>query len=217
MKKTLATLVCLTCSLPVFAANYKGETPAPAAPTGVYMGLYGGYGDVDGAYKNDGEVTEGRFALGYQFYNYDFLGFGAEVGVQSGNTMRLSASDAVIEAGGGLPVQATLKPLVDVLLTVKGALTTSMPVVVILKGGIAYRQLQLEDRSSHNDSLRKVNGEFQAGLGYPLTEHAMLTAYYQGIYSESDAGVSVDSTGNYTSISHIPTENSGFLGLEISL
>lgn len=86
----------------------------------------------------------------------------------------------------------------------------------ILKGGIAYRQLQLNDRTStYNDYLNKINGEFQAGLGVNITKHVMLNAFYQGIYSNNNANVYLDSAGN-TPISHIPTQQAGFLGVEYS-
>ena len=60
--------------------------------------------------------------------------------------MRLSASDAVIAAGGGLPIQATLKQMLDLLVTAKFQISNT-PIYAIVKGGIAYRQLQLEDRN----------------------------------------------------------------------
>jgi len=114
-----------------------------------------------------------------------------------------------------------LKPLVDLLATVRYQAGPDSPYAVILKGGIAYRQLQLNGISSTKDSLSKVNGEFQAGLGYQLTEHAQLTAMYQGIYSSSNAGVQFNSTDNlglmnvgYISVAQIPTQNSGFLGID---
>jgi hypothetical protein len=90
-------------------------------------------------------------------------------------------------------------------------------VLGIVKAGIAYRQLQLEDRTSPSDSLQQVNGELQVGLGYKLTDHATLTAFYQGIYAGGNAGVSTDATGDNTYISRIPTQQAGFLGIEYSL
>ena len=219
MKKILATLVCLFCSLPAFAAHdFKGEATRMGwwSPSRLYMGAFTGYGAADGAYKNDGQFAQGRLVFGLQALEFGALAFGIETGVQLGNTMRLSASDAVIAAGGGLPVQATLKQLIDLLITAKFQLS-NMPIFAIVKGGIAYRQLQLEDRTSSSDSLQQVNGEFQAGLGYKLTEHVMLTALYQGIYSSNNAGVSVDASGDNTYINNIPTQQAGFLGLEYSL
>ena len=138
---------------------------------------------------------------------------GAELGVQSGNTMRLNASQDIIDAAGELPIQSTLKPFVDALITVQYQFHPSRPLFAILKGGIAYRQLQLNDRSSSQDSLSKVNGEFQAGLGFGVTENIRITALYQGIYSTSNPGIALNSVSDVT-ISHIPTQQAGLLGVE---
>lgn len=90
------------------------------------------------------------------------------------------------------------------------------PIYYILKGGIAYRQVQLDDRTStYGDGLSHVTGELQAGLGMNVTEHVLLNVFYQGIYSNSNASVSLDSSGN-TPITHIPTQQAGFLGVEYS-
>ena len=224
----VATLISLSLFGSSFAATnttaaidsvYKQE--AAQCPwwsaSRIYMGAYGGYGVVSGAYDNDGDVAFSRLTLGLHAYEYQQISFGAELGVQSGNTMRLDASSAVINSLGGLQPQATLKPFIDLLVTVKKQLINTAPLFGILKGGIAYRQLQLENSNSSSDTVRKVNCELQAGLGYTLTEHAMLTAFYQGIYSNSSAGVSADASGANTYINNIPTQQAGFLGIEYSL
>jgi len=215
MKKTLSA--CLLClSLPAFSGGIDETILIESAGvSNIHVGAYGGYGNVNGGYKDDGKIAQGRLSLGIHAIEFNIISFGLEAGVQSGNTMRLSADSALIDELGGLPIQATLKPSVDALITAKGQLFASQPLFIILKGGIAYRQLQLEDRSSSQDGLRKIAGEFQAGLGFNITEQAMLTAYYQGIYGGSDAKVSINWVGDAT-ISHIPTQQSGFLGVEYS-
>jgi hypothetical protein len=220
MKKIAgAALISVLISLPAFATtDYKSNNMVPAWLTSrVYMGAYGGYGTIDGAYENDGDFTQGRLSLGLNAYQYQRAMFGAEIAVQSGNSMRLQVSPAVLAALGGLPVQVTLKPFVDLLVTVKGQITDRFPLIAFLKGGIAYRQMQLNDRISSKDYLSQVNGELQAGLGYKLTEYATLTAFYQGIYSKSSAGVSVDPTGEFTYINQIPTQQAGFVGIEYTI
>ncbi len=212
----LVSLICLSAALPVYAASFSANSVADWwSPSRLYMGAYGGYGSVDGAYHNDGQVTQGRLTLGLHAAEYNNILFGMEAGVQSGNTMRLSASSAVTTASGGLPIQSTLKPVLDLLVTFKARLTPSYPLFGIVKGGIAYRQLQLNDRASSADNLKKINGELQAGLGFSVTDHILLTAFYQGIYSGNNAGVSVSSDGDIT-ISRIPTQQAGFMGIEYS-
>lgn len=179
-----------------------------------YVGGYGGYGKVAGGYKSDGNVAQGRFTLGVYAHHYKQWMFGGEAGVQSGNTMRLSASTSVIDPNTDLPPQAILKPLLDLLFTVKGQIHSDKPFYYIFKGGVAYRQFQLEDRTStYGDALSKIAGEFQAGLGVNMTDHVLLNAFYQGIYSQNNAGVYLDSAGN-TPIAYIPTQQAGFLGVQ---
>lgn len=213
IRKIVATsLIGLACSFPAHAGT-MGETHVPCSS--FYMGAFGGYGVVEGALNDDGNVTQGRLTFGWrgpEFYN---ILWGAELGVQSGNTMRLSAPPALIAAAGDLPLQSVLKPFPDVLVTAKFQFPTAMPLSVIAKGGIAYRQLQFLDRSSARDTLNKVNGEFQGGLGMNVTDHVMLTAFYQGIYSTNTAGAALNSVGDVT-ISNIPTQQAGFLGVEYS-
>jgi hypothetical protein len=162
------------------------------SPARLSVGAYGGYGAVNGAYKQDGQFAQTRLALGLRAAEYHVLTLGVEAGVQSGNSMRLTASDAFITATGGLPIQSTLKPLIDLLVTVKGQLLPNNPLFGILKGGVAYRQLTLENRTSARDGLRQVNGELQAGLAYNITSHATITAFYQGIYSGANAGLAIN-------------------------
>ena len=217
MKKLLG-LSCLLSSLSLMAGT-MGET-ATFSP--VYLGVYGGYGNIDGAINQDGNFTQFRSALGARLpWKPLNLQLGGELGVQWGNIMRLSATEDIIDINGGLPIQATLKPIADALVTLKYQLSPESPVSVLLKGGIAYRQLQLNAQTSPTDALSKVNGELQAGLTYQLSEHAQFIAVYQGIYSSSNAGVQYTSLGfdgyfdyGYLTISQIPTQQSGFLGIE---
>ena len=185
-------------------------------PSFFYIGAYGGYGAVSGGYKHDGKVAQGRLSLGHHVKQYKNVFFGGEIGIQSGNTMRLEASPSVINPATDLPPQATLKPLIDLLFTAKGQILPEKNLYYLLKGGVAYRQLQLDDRTAtYGDGLSNVTGELQAGLGMNITEHVFLNVFYQGIYSNSTAGVTLDSAGN-TPISHIPTQQAGFLGIEYS-
>lgn len=93
----------------------------------LYVGGYGGYGTVSGGYKNDGNVAQGRFTLGIHAKQYKLWMLGGEVGIQSGNTMRLATSSAVIDSTTDLLPQATLKPFLDLLLTVKGQIRPDKP------------------------------------------------------------------------------------------
>lgn len=221
--KLACSILGLITSLSVNAGT-MGEATVSSLPP-MYMGAYGGYGAIDGAYPNDGDFAQGRLALGVNPWTYKNWTFGIEAAVQSGNSLRLSTTDEIIDAAGGLPVQSTLKPLLDLLVTVKGTIPSHDDFSYFFKGGIAYRQLNLENRSSEHDTLQDVNGEFQAGLGYKINEHVTLNAFYQGIYSQNNAGITLSNVGdvfddsldnslNDINISHIPTQQAGFLGID---
>lgn len=207
----------LTCMLSSLAANAStmGNALTPSFLSSLYIGAFGGYGVINGAYKQDGNFAQGMLTLGFRAVEFRHFIFGIEGALQSGNTLRLYASPALIEAGGGLPIQANLKPILDFLITVKRPLPTYQPVSLILKGGIAYRQLQFADRTSTQDTLNRVNGEFQGGLSYQITDHAMLTAFYQGIYSTGNAEININNARD-TLMSSIPTQQAGLLGMEYS-
>lgn len=185
----------------------------PTSP--LYLGAYGGYGASSGAYNEDGQFAQGRLALGFTTPVKN-VGLGAEIGIQSGNTMRLNASSSLLNSTGGLPIQVTLKPLVDLLGAVDFMPSNTVPVHLIFKGGIAYRQLTLDYRTSASDSLRKVNFEAQVGLGYNLSNNFVISGFYQGIYSGGSADLGTNSVGDVT-LGRIPTQQAGFLGIEYLL
>lgn len=209
IKKIMMGLIVSFCPIAAFSGA-MGTTPLQ-----FYMGAHGGYGAMDGGYERDGYSALGRLSFGVHAKEYKQWLLGAELGVQSGNDLRLKVNSSVIDASGGLPVQATSKPFVDLLATIKMQIEQNKPLFLLVKGGVAFRQFQLEDRTSSSDSLTKANGEFQGGLGLQMTEHVSLLVMYQGIYENNTAGVKLNSV-NDTTISHIPTQQAGLFGVEYS-
>ncbi len=206
MKRILTTsLVSFSLSLPAFAMNLPDYT----------IGAYGGYGNLSGAVKQDGQMVQGRLALGVNGAEYYSAIVGGELGVESGNNIRLQANPNLIATAGGLPLQASLKTMADFLLTLKLRFSDHYPVLGIVKGGIAYRQLQLNNRDSSRDSLQKVSPELQLGLGISVSDHATISAFYQGIYSGNTAGAQLTSNNDVT-IRQIPTQQALFLGVDYS-
>jgi hypothetical protein len=179
-----------------------------------YVGASGGYSAVSGTHDETGSVA-GRLVLGLNAYETEPMIWGLELGVQSGSDLRLDASDEVI-GDFGLPIEADLKPLADILLTVKTESSEEDPWSVFGKVGAALRQLSLSDRSSSQDTITRFAPEVQLGAGYQISKKATLVLYYQGIYADDDADVSLDDDGN-TQIDKIPMQNGGFLGVEYQL
>jgi hypothetical protein len=204
----------------VFAASLyaKQEDPPPPAccsdfPSKMFVGAYG---VLSGAYENDGMSAFGRLTFGVDAWNWNRYGFGFEVSFQSGNTVRLEASDAIIAAAGGLPIQASLKPIIDFLVSAKCRLTDSYPLYLFAKGGFAFRQLQLEGRTSSSDQINRVNGEIQAGFSYQLTPHGRISVSYQAIISKENSGIKA-SPSNDILLNSIPMQQGALIGIEYSL
>ena len=176
-----------------------------------YFGIFGGYGAIDGALNNEGQYTQYRLSLGVDAYKMEKLPicFGLEAAVQSGNFMALDAN--WVSGTSALSPESILKPFMDFLVAVNYNFYEKWD--LIAKGGFAYRQLQLTDRHSSADYLAKVNGEFQAGIGYQITKQTRIVALYQGIYSTSDAGTYLTSN-DCTGIVHIPTQQAGLIGFD---
>lgn len=199
MKKLILGFACLLATTTAF----------PNSLQNFYLGAYGGYGAMSGTSGSTGDYASGQFALGWQYNKHHRIQWGAETGIQSGNTMNLGNTNQ------GLPLNATLKPSFDFLATLKAQLFDTYPVFGILKFGFDYEQVDLNSVSSSQDTVNNVNPELEAGFGYNITPRAMITAFYQGIYSGGNANVGTDINGNPT-IGRVPTQNAGFIGIEYS-
>ena len=174
-----------------------------------------GYTVYEDMYRADGQTALGRFAIGRDVYAGHVLTWGLEVGVQNGNTMRYFPSLSAIDALGSLPIQATVKPMLDVLATLKTNSFGTTPVFAQFKGGIAYRRWQFNDRNSI-DGKSQIAGEMQAGLGYAISERTSLGVSYQGIFGGNpDFHVNADTATGH--VNNIPIQNGVLLGLTVTV
>ncbi|KTD72569.1 hypothetical protein [Legionella tucsonensis] len=200
-------------ALPVVAGSMGGTGGPVSHPWSLTGSL--GYTVYEDMYRGDGQTAVGRFAIGRDVYTGHSLTWGLEMGVQNGNTMRYFPSQAAVDALGGLPIQTTVKPMLDLLATLKSNSFGTTPVFAQLKGGIAYRRWQFNDRDSINDKSQ-IAGEVQAGLGCAISERASLSLSYQGVFgSNPDFRFNADSaTGR---VSNIPIQNGVLLGLMVAV
>ena len=159
----------------------------------------------------DGQTALGRFAIARDFGTFKTVRFGAEVGVQSSNTFRPDIPQEDLDIVGGLHPQLVIKPMLDLLATASFQPVESVPVDGIVKLGIAYRRLQINDRVTFND-LSQVAFEVQAGLGMQVSERANLSLSYQGVFDGSTSyTINPDTfTGH---VSNIPALNGILLSL----
>lgn len=174
-----------------------------------------GYTDYLSMYSNDGETLLGRLAFHRAFYIKQAITYGLELGVQNGNKMRLSVPQATLDELGSTPIQSTAKPLLDLLATTKIQPFNFNPLFGEIKGGIAYRQWQFDDRDSINN-LSNIAVEVQAGVGYSISQVTQLSLLYQGIFG-GDPNFSVDSSNTTGSVSTIPIQQGVLLSLSHTL
>ena len=172
-----------------------------------------GYTNYQAMYLNTGQTMLGRLAIGKEFFTKEAFGFGMELGVQNGNSMQLGASDEALNVLGGLPIQSTVKPVFDVLATLSTAPIGRSILFGQLKGGVAYRSWQFEDRHSINN-LSRLAGEVQAGLGFQLSERTKLSLLYQGIFG-GNPKFSVNPITETGHVNSIPIQQGLLLSLSL--
>jgi hypothetical protein len=163
--------------------------------------------------NDDGQTAIGRLSLGHMLLTKPSWQAGIEAGIQSGNTMRLNLPKESIDTLGGVPLEVKIKPLLDVLVSFKTEPLTSFPIVAWLKGGAAYRQLQL-DHESVND-LNEFSPEIQMGFGYRINELATFNIGYQIIWSKQTM-LNVNPQAETGVLHYIPTQQSLLIGFSFN-
>ncbi len=223
MKKWIAALTGCTLSLSAIAGGTMDKpTSEEYRPWSVIGSLgYTGYknfyhGDASAqAAIGDGKTAVGRFAIARNLGAFKTLGYGVEIGIQSGNIARLDIPQSTIDELGGLLPQVTIKPMLDLLATFSWQPTEDSPLSGLIKPGIAYRRLQVNDRTTFND-LAEVAFELQAGLGMRISDRASLSLNYQGIFARNTT-YSINTTNFTGHIAHIQKQNGLLLGLAYSV
>lgn len=163
--------------------------------------------------NNDGQSAVGRLSLGYALFSDIDWQLGLEAGIQSGNTMRLALPKESIDALGGLPIEAKMKPMLDMLVGLKTMPFSDAPIMAWLKGGMAYRQLQL-DRESVPD-LSQFSPEIQAGLGYQINQQTTINLGYQYVFGKKPE-LAIDPLAETGVLHNIPAQQAVMIGLSFS-
>ena len=163
----------------------------------------------------DGQTAFGRFAIARDLAKRNSIQFGLELGVQSGNIMRLDIPQATLDLLAGMPVQANIKPMIDLLATATTEPLMNTPAYGVLKAGIAYRRMQIDESVTVND-LSQVGFELQAGLGANITDRARLALLYQGVFNGS-TNFTVNIAADTGHVSNIPMQNGILLALSYTL
>lgn len=171
-----------------------------------------GLSRYDFVYNKDGQSTIGRLSFNTQYIASDFFALGLEAGVQNGNTMRLDIPKSTLDLLGGEPVTIIVKPMVDLLVTAQVTPFDDVGFFGFIKGGVAYRQLQV-DRNEVND-LSKTSPELQAGVGYKINDNLALHMEYQHIFGNNPY-YQVNELSETATIANIPTQKAVLIGLTL--
>lgn len=163
-------------------------------------------------YLQDGQSALGRLSLESRYPFSEFASIALEAGIQNGNAMRLALPKSTLDLLGGEPVFIHVKPMIDVLLSAQIKPMEDLGFFGSIKGGIAFRQMQV-DRNEVND-LSKVSPEIQAGLGYQINDYMAIHFHYQHVFG-GDPNYQVNETLTSATISNIPSQNSVLLGLTL--
>lgn len=172
-----------------------------------------GGSQTSGMFRQDGQSAVGRLSFGITLYPMETMQLGFELGLQSGNQMRLFIPKDDLEILGGVAVQGTINPMVDALLTARIPISNTLPVTLLLKAGGVYRQMRM-DRAEVND-LSKFNFEAQAGCEFKLSEHLAVVAAYQQIFG-GNVNVQIDPMTATGHIQNIPTSRAVLIGLSVT-
>ncbi len=144
------------------------------------------------------------------------IALGLELGLQTGNKMRIDIPKETVAVLKWIPVQTTLAPTLDLLITSKSDPLGNSAFFAQLKGGIAYRHWRI-DHVSLKEEISQLAGEIQAGFGYPITALASLNLLYQGVFSSSTPNFHVDPYSKKERLSNIPSLHAVLLGLSVNL
>lgn len=207
----LLALSCMFCGAAFGASAVSSASELWQISAGM------GYTHYNDASSNDGNTVFGRLALDMTPWHRDRLTTGLELGVQSGNQMKLGVPCEVLFPMGGVAINSTIKPMVDLLARFQLALNEPQTRFLIVKAGGAYRQWEFDRETVSN--LSQISPELQAGFGVRITPRTKLVAYYQGIYSGKMGFKThiIDQFHACGSVDHIPTQNGGFLSIETEL
>lgn len=176
-----------------------------------YSTLSGGYSVYKHVFSNDGASGLFRFSLGAQTSSRNDLNFGVEVGIQTGNRMRIDSGNA-ISAIGTAPVFLTIKPMYDILATLRYDLS-HRSIFLEMKGGASYSNGLVDSLTIPNKG--ELSPEIQAGFGIHLSAKVTILFYYQHIFNGEAQLINVNSSTGTARLSHLPTLQSGFVGLQM--
>ncbi|MCL9683421.1 hypothetical protein [Legionella maioricensis] len=210
--KLQLSIIGILLSINVFADGYYPEPTSQDQPWSITASV--GKGKYQHAYSKDGEAALARLALGNEMMLSGDIALGLELGVQNGSRIRLEIPYETLAVLEWIPVQTTLGPMLDLLITAKSDPLCGSSFFAQLKGGVAYRNLRVKQRTIKD--LSQLAGEIQAGFGYPITALATLNLLYQGVFS-NDPNLKLNTYNKTGHVTNIPALHGVLLGFSVNL
>lgn len=212
IKKSFILISCFF-SLSVFAGGMMIEPQSSAEPDWILTAGFG-YAKFSNMFEEQGQTALARLAIAHGLLVSHLFSIGLEAGVQTGHDMQLGVPQNILDLLGGTPLQSTVDPMLDLLVTLKKSFQ-HCALFLEGKGGAAYRRWQFIGRNSIND-LSQVSCELQGGVGFQLNTHTSLNFLYQHIFG-NNPHLSVDSINSTAHVSNIPSQNGALLTLSITV
>lgn len=214
MKKYITPLKILIASLLSFNAYAGSVLPQLTSQDQPWsITASGGAGNYL-VKATDTNTTLGRLALGNEMLLAGDIALGLELGLQTGNKMCLDIPQETLNLLQWFPIETTLAPTLDLLITSKTDPLFNSAFFAQLKGGVAYRHWKINHIPVNE--ISQIAGELQAGLGYPITALASLNLLYQGVYGNTP-NYQLNTYSKREYLTNIPTLHAVLLGLSINL
>lgn len=206
--KLLIILSGILYSFYAIADGYLPE-PNPADQTWSVSGSVG-----PGKYPHSNTSPVGRFAVGNELFLTGAYLLGLEFGVQNSPKMTVDIPVESLTVLQWLPMQKSIGPMLDLLVTAKSDPLAGSNFFAQLKGGVAYRYWQAHHQPINDYS--QLTGEIQAGLGYPITALATLNLLYQGVFG-NEANPLINTETQTIRLSSIPTLHAVLFGFTLNI
>jgi len=206
IRRVARALVILLFSLTAHAGGPE-YPPTNNLLSHCYGVMSGGYGVFNNVLYNDGQTGVLHLAIGVQGDQV----VGLELGIQTGNRMRINTNN-VIKAIGDAPVYLTIKPPLDLLLTITSHLGL-LPVFIQAKGGAVLLQGMIDSVTIKNQT--QFRPEAQLGFGVDVTPLISLIAYYQCLFGNNPALTHPNVSAGTANLPNLPTFQAGFIGMQM--
>lgn len=200
---------------PHYSPKYRAEQKhlvEQKHPWSFIAGL--GYTEYENVASSDSQTVLERLGFAKELARFNLFSLGGELAVQTGNRMDLEIPQSAQLILGDLPIETTVKEMIDLLATVKTQMFGTTPFFLIAKGGAVYRQLKIDRDSVNNKS--QFSAEAQGGVGLQIDSSAYLSVLYQGFFN-GETNFLADPLTTTGYIAHIPAQNSVLLVLTVNV